>query len=158
MNSIATILQNRKVETSTLSSRQAIIKMFIDELNNERDGKKSKLGFWQSNETRSMGGNTLEEWLNTYKIKITDKRIQKELETWVWKDGRRDHLPDKHDDFIMALTMCAYILRYVYGRYAKMKDKKESGALSVQRARVGLQRTAVYNKFDKGLDEEGFPI
>lgn len=42
MNSIATILQNRKVETSTLSSRQAIIKMFIDELNNERDGKKYK--------------------------------------------------------------------------------------------------------------------
>lgn len=125
---------------------------------NERDGKKSKLGFWQSNETRSLGGNTLEEWLNTYKIKINDKRIQKELETWVWKDGRRDHLPDKHDDLIMALTMCAYILRYVYGRYAKMKDKKESGALNVQRQRVGLQRTTVYNKFDNGLDEEGFSI
>lgn len=123
---------------------------------NERDGKKSKLGFWQSNETRSLGGNTLEEWLNTYKIKINDKRIQKELETWVWKDGRRDHLPDKHDDLIMALTMCAYILRYVYGRYAKMKDKKESGALTVQRQRIGLQRTVVYNKFDNGLDEEGF--
>lgn len=123
---------------------------------NERDGKKSKLGFWQSNETRSLGGNTLEEWLNTYKIKINDKRIQKELETWVWKDGRRDHLPDKHDDLIMALTMCAYILRYVYGRYAKIKDKKESGALTVQRQRIGLQRTVVYNKFDNGLDEEGF--
>lgn len=91
---------------------------------NEKDGKKRKLGFWQSNETRENGGSTLERYLNNNILKIYDQRIVAELETWVWRDGRRDHLPGKNDDLIMALTMAAYIIEYVFQKNARKVEEQ----------------------------------
>lgn len=120
---------------------------------NEKDGKKSKLGFWQSNFTRQQGGDVLEEFINNDEIVINCKRIYKELETWVWRDGRRDHLPGKHDDLIMALTMYCYIRRFVKEYYGVK-------VANVRRVQARLIKTTKFSRFSslKKYDADGFPI
>ena len=121
---------------------------------NEKDGKKRKLGFWQSSQSRSNGGDVLEELLNNNSITINCKRIAKEFETWVWKDGRRDHLPGKHDDLIMTLTMYSYIKRYVREYYGvKIATARRYQASLVTRTKIN--KFNIKNNF---LDEEGFRL
>ena len=83
----------------------------------EKRERRRKLGFWQSDTTRTLGGDSLEEELGAFKFKITCPTIITELHTWVWsKRGRRDHASGKHDDLIMAMTMLMYYLFYVATR------------------------------------------
>ena len=85
----------------------------------ERKERKRKMGFWQSEATRKLGGDKLEELLITGELKVTSMDIVTELHTWVWdKRGRRDHAAGKHDDMIMALTMGMFYIHYVLTRRA----------------------------------------
>jgi len=119
---------------------------------NEKDGHKSKLGYWQSNQSRTQGGDVLEEMINNEDIILNCKRIYKELETWVWREGRRDHLPGKHDDLIMTLTMYSYIRRYVREYYGV----KTALARRIQSALI--TRTKLLKFSSKRVDSEGFAI
>lgn len=119
---------------------------------NEKDGHKSKLGFWQSNQTRSQGGDVLEEMINSGELVINCKRIYKEFETWVWREGRRDHLPGKHDDIIMTLIMYSYIRRYIREYYGV----KVASARRVQSKLIA--RTKISSRFGKKVDLDGFAI
>lgn len=85
--------------------------------------KSKKIGMWQSHETRSLGGEKLEEAFEKDEIIVYGSDIPSELYTWIWKDGRRDHAPGKHDDLIMALTIAMYVIRYVNIQREALKQK-----------------------------------
>ncbi len=115
--------------------------------------KVKKIGFWQSGETRSLGGEKLEEILEKDMLKIYGSEIPSELYTWVWKDGRRDHAPGKHDDLIMALTMAMYVIFYVNIQKETQKQK-----ILEQRKNLKVIRNQFYSddsKFDwvQNMDE-----
>jgi hypothetical protein len=79
--------------------------------------QKRKVGFWQSESTRTLGGDKLEEVLNTGELKVYSMDVINELYTWVWdKRGRRTHLPEKNDDLCMALTIGMYFITHVLTR------------------------------------------
>lgn len=85
----------------------------------EKKEKKRKMGFWQSEATRKLGGDKLEEMLISGEIIITCPNIVNELHTWIWdKRGRRNHAAGKHDDILMALTMGMFYMEYVMTRSA----------------------------------------
>ncbi len=85
--------------------------------------QKRKIGFWQSETTRTLGGDRLEEAINTGDLKFWSLDIINELYTWVWdKRGRRDHLPEKHDDLLMALTMAMYVIHHVMVKRANQQE------------------------------------
>ena len=90
--------------------------------------------------------------INNEDIILNCKRIYKELETWVWREGRRDHLPGKHDDLIMTLTMYSYIRRYVREYYGV----KTALARRIQSALI--TRTKLLKFSSKRIDSEGFAI
>jgi hypothetical protein len=76
--------------------------------------KKRKIGFWQSESTKTLGGDKLEEILISGELKVTCDYIVQELYTWVWnKKGVRDHASGKHDDILMALSMACFYIYYV---------------------------------------------
>ena len=65
----------------------------------DKKERRKKLGFWQSEETRTLGGDKLEEYLISGELVVTCPNIVNELHTWVWdKTGRRNHSTGKHDD------------------------------------------------------------
>lgn len=85
--------------------------------------QKRKLGFWQGENTRSLGGDKLEECINNNLVLIPCENIINELHTWIWdKDGKRRHAPGKHDDLIMALANAMYYIFYVISRRDNNKD------------------------------------
>jgi len=85
--------------------------------------QKRKIGFWQSETTRTLGGDRLEEAINNGSLKFYSLDIIAELYTWVWdKRGRRNHLPEKHDDLLMALTIGMYIINHVMIKRATQQE------------------------------------
>lgn len=76
--------------------------------------QKRKLGFWQGGSTRTLGGDKLEEVINSQEIKIYSEELIAEMHTWIWdKDGERRHAPGKHDDLIMALSNGVFYIYFV---------------------------------------------
>jgi len=109
--------------------------------------QKRKIGFWQSETTRTLGGDRLEEAINNGDLKFWSLDIIAELYTWVWdKRGRRDHLPEKHDDLLMALTMAMYVIHHVM--------VKRANAQQMMRKHLSRTRTETFVGTHKGLFEE----
>lgn len=76
--------------------------------------QKRKIGFWQGENTRALGGDKLEEIINSGELKILAMDFITELHTWIWdKDGKRRHAPQKHDDLIMATSNAIFYLYFV---------------------------------------------
>jgi hypothetical protein len=76
--------------------------------------RKRKPGFIQSGETRALGGDKLEEYINTGKLEILAIDVVDELHTWIWdKDGKRRHASGKNDDLIMCLQNGMYYICFV---------------------------------------------
>lgn len=76
--------------------------------------QKRKIGFWQGENTRSLGGDKLEEIINSGELKILSMDFITELHTWIWdKDQKRRHAPGKHDDLIMATSNAVFYLYFV---------------------------------------------
>lgn len=101
--------------------------------------KRRKIGFWQSEKTRSLGGDKLEEVLRTKEIVIPCSMIINEMYSWVWsKRGRRDHAEGKHDDLLMALTILMF---YVFYIERKQADYREGMMKTIERNFVNLGST-----------------
>lgn len=89
--------------------------------------QKRKIGFWQGDSTRTLGGDRLEECINSGEIKIYSTDITAELHTWIWAtDGKRRHADGKHDDLIMALTNAMFYIFYVVTKRANNNNAMRS--------------------------------
>jgi hypothetical protein len=64
------------------------------------------LGFHTSAQTRPFLLAKLQKWVNEKKINITDKRLQNEINTFIYTDkGRPEASGRKHDDIIFATAL-----------------------------------------------------
>jgi hypothetical protein len=79
--------------------------------------QKRKIGFWQGQSTKALGGDKIEEYVNTNAIKIYSEDLISEFDTWIWgSDGKRDHAPGRNDDLIMALSNALFYMVYVLAK------------------------------------------
>jgi hypothetical protein len=53
----------------------------------------------------------LEEHIRENKTIIRSQRMISELRTFVYKNGRPDHMESYHDDIIMAFAMCIFVVQ-----------------------------------------------
>ncbi len=89
--------------------------------------QKRKIGFWQGQSTRALGGDKLEECVNTNQIFIYSEDIIAEFDTWIWDtDGKRRHAPGKNDDLIMALANLMFYIYYVLPKQTMNKSMMQS--------------------------------
>lgn len=85
--------------------------------------RKRKIGFWQTDDTRTKGGDKLEVLLIERILEIPCVMLASEFYTWIWsKSGRREHAPGKNDDLIMALQNGIYYWNYVFKRNKRRSE------------------------------------
>ena len=57
---------------------------------------------------------------NTFRIRSI--RVITEMETWIWKGGRPDHMDGMHDDTLTCLSMGIFIMQYYMLRNEKTRE------------------------------------
>lgn len=101
-----------------------IMKKYADYKVN-KDGKLP--GFHTSNVRFQMIAKFV-ELLKNNGLRIRSKRVISELETWVFKNGRPDHMDGFHDDLLTCLSMAVYVMEYSLLRN-EIQKKKDSAML-----------------------------
>ena len=56
-------------------------------------------------------------------FRIRSIRVITEMETWVWKNGRPDHMDGMHDDTLTCLSMGLFIMRFYMLKNERTKEK-----------------------------------
>lgn len=103
-----------------------IMKKYVDYKVN-KDGKLP--GFHTSNVRFQMIAKFV-ELLKNNGLRIRSRRVINELETWVFKNGRPDHMDGFHDDLLTCLSMAVYVMEYslIRNEIQKKKDSAMLGA------------------------------
>ena len=101
-----------------------IMKKYVD-YKIDKDGKLP--GFHTSNVRFQMIAKFV-ELLKNNGLRIRSKRVINELETWVFKNGRPDHMEGFHDDLLTCLSMVVYVMEYSLLRN-EMQKRKDSAML-----------------------------
>jgi hypothetical protein len=98
-----------------------------------RQGRSSSLkpqngkmpGFHNGNNRFQMLSN-FANMVRTDQFKIRSKRVIAELETWVWKNGKMDHMDGFHDDTITCLAMGLFVVQFSMKKELRNKAMDET--------------------------------
>lgn len=85
--------------------------------------------------------NNFANLVRTNQFKIRSSRVCTELQTWVWKNGRQDHMDGMHDDTITCLAMGLFVMQFSMGRMLEKKTKDEA----MMRAMIMANSRIVYD-------------
>ena len=69
----------------------------------------------------------LRERLVDGSFKVRSLRVVNELDTWVWKNGRPDHMSGFHDDTLTCLAMALFVMEFYMFR--KMRNAAKDAAM-----------------------------
>jgi hypothetical protein len=65
---------------------------------------------------------------NAFRVRST--RVISEMDTWVWKNGRPDHMDGCHDDSLTCLSMALFVIQF----YVIKSDKDKSKSHAILRS------------------------
>ena len=100
-------------------------------LSNRKDISKFK-----SNENKVPGFNVgayrlnmvaeFEKAVRTGEFKIRSHRVISEMKTFIYLNGRPDHMKGYHDDCIMSIAMCLFVLQHSFKNLEKMNSQTKA--------------------------------
>lgn len=67
-----------------------------------------------------------EEKIRTDGVKIRSSRLTGEMKTFVYKNGRPDHQDGYHDDLIMAMAMCLWVLEHAFKNLQRLEKQTKA--------------------------------
>jgi intein/homing endonuclease len=102
------------VNGKVLSSKQR-------ELSNFNENNKTP-GFHATSVRLPMISN-LEQCIRENTIKIRSSRIISEMKTFVYRNGRPDHMKGSHDDCLMSLAMGLWVLQHSFKKLEKLEKQ-----------------------------------
>jgi hypothetical protein len=76
--------------------------------------------------TRLQMVSELEEHIRENKTIIRSQRMISELRTFVYKNGRPDHMEGYHDDIIMAYAMCIFIIQTSFKKLEQVEKQTKA--------------------------------
>lgn len=82
-----------------------------------------KLPGFRSNGLRLQMISNFVEMLKNNSFRIRSERVISELDTWVFKNGRPDHMDGCHDDLLTCLAMGLFVMQYYMLKTDKLKQK-----------------------------------
>lgn len=98
--------------------------------------KKKEMGEYESDENKLPGFNVgsvripmiahMEMMIRKNIFKCKSKRLTAEMRTFVYKNGRPDHMSGYHDDLLMALAMALYIYQSSFKELEKSNNKTKA--------------------------------
>lgn len=68
----------------------------------------------------------LEKMLRENAIKVKSRRMTSEMKTFIYKNGRPDHMDGYHDDLLMSLGMCLWVLEYSFKNLQKANSQNKA--------------------------------
>lgn len=87
-----------------------------------------KLPGFRSNGLRLQMISNFVEMLKNNSFRVRSERVITELDTWIFKNGRPDHLSGAHDDNLTCLSMGLFVMQYYMLRTDNLK--KKDGAIA----------------------------
>jgi hypothetical protein len=88
--------------------------------------KKDKIpGFHATNVRVPMISN-LEYKIRTNAIKIRSSRLISEMKTFIYKNGRPDHMEGYHDDLLMSLAMCLWVMEHSFKKLERLEKQNKA--------------------------------
>ena len=63
------------------------------------------------------------EMLKNNSFRVRSERVISELDTWIFKNGRPDHMDGAHDDNLTCLAMGLFVMLYYMIKTEKIKKK-----------------------------------
>lgn len=89
----------------------------------------------------------LEFKIRTNGVKIRSTRMTSEMKTFIYKNGRPDHMEGYHDDLLMSLAMCLWVVEHSFKNLERL-EKQTKAMLSSWV--VGGSRTPEELEKDRG--------
>jgi hypothetical protein len=68
----------------------------------------------------------LERVLREDVVKIRSRRLVSEMKTFIYKNGRPDHMEGYHDDLLMAIGMALWVLEYSFKNLEKANAQNKA--------------------------------
>ena len=94
---------------------------YAKKLFNKKDD--DKLPGFRSNALRIQMISNFVELLKSNVFRVRSERVISELDTWIFKNGRPDHMDGAHDDNLTCLAMCLFVLQYYMLKTDRLKKK-----------------------------------
>ena len=88
--------------------------------------KDNKIPGLQVSSIRLQLISNFEEKVRTNAVKIRSARLTSEMKTFVYKNGRPDHMDGYHDDLLMALAMCLWVLEHSFKKLEKLEKQTKA--------------------------------
>lgn len=82
-------------------------------------------GFQATNVRLPMIAN-LEYKIRTDGVKIRSRRMCSEMKTFVFKNGRPDHMEGYHDDLLMAMGMCLWVVEHSFKNLERLEKQTKA--------------------------------
>lgn len=112
----------------------------------ETANKDNKIPGLQVGNARIQMISNLEEKIRTNAIKVRSSRMIAEMKTFVYKDGRPDHMKGAHDDLLMSLAMVLWVLEHSFKNLEKLEKQTKAILGSWLNASVDNNSTQTTNK------------
>ena len=101
---------------------------YAKKLFNKKDDE--KLPGFRSNALRIQMISNFVEMLKNNSFRVRSERVISELDTWIFKNGRPDHMDGAHDDNLTCLAMGLFVMQYYMLKTDKLKKKDSAIAKS----------------------------
>jgi hypothetical protein len=88
--------------------------------------KDSKIPGFHATSVRLPMISNLEYKIRTNGVKIRSVRMTSEMKTFIYKNGRPDHQDGFHDDLLMALGMCLWVLEHSFKNLEKLEKQNKA--------------------------------
>ena len=82
-------------------------------------------GFHATNVRLPMISN-LEYKIRTNAVKIRSSRLVSEMKTFIYKNGRPDHMEGYHDDLLMSLAMCLWVMEHSFKKLERLEKQNKA--------------------------------
>jgi hypothetical protein len=92
----------------------------------ERFNKENKMPGFHATSVRLPLISNLEYKIRTNAIKVRSVRLTSEMKTFVYKNGRPDHMDGYHDDLLMSLGMCLWVLEHSFKNLERLEKQTKA--------------------------------
>ena len=91
-----------------------------------KKNKEGKLPGFHSSNVRYQMLSSFANMVRTNTFKVRSKRTANELDTWVFKNGRMDHMDGAHDDTITCLAMGMFVFQFSVNKMQEAKERDKA--------------------------------
>lgn len=125
---VSTVLKLLELECPNLHYDTPSNKVLTTQSKLEDFSKDNKIpGFTMgSGPIRTALINHLEFMIRTNGIKVKSRRLTSEMKTFIYKNGKPDHMTGYHDDLLMALGMALWVYQSAFKELEKAKSKTKA--------------------------------